>query len=47
MPWALFGDLPVISIALPVRFMLYALLVISLIVAIWFARVVRSSTKTK
>jgi hypothetical protein len=37
MPWALVGRLPVLSIALPVRFMMYAFLVIALMVAMWLA----------
>jgi hypothetical protein len=46
MPWALFAMLPVISNALAARFAMYASLVISLIVAIWFSSApVRSSTK--
>jgi len=38
MPWAVAGHLPLISIALPIRFMMYAFLVIAVMVAIWFAR---------
>jgi hypothetical protein len=46
MPWALFAVLPVISNALAARFAMYASLVISLIVAIWFSSApVRSSIK--
>ena len=37
MPWAFVGYLPIISIALPIRFMMYASLVIAVMVAIWFA----------
>ncbi len=37
MPWALAMRLPLISIALPIRFMMYASLVIAVMVAMWFA----------
>jgi hypothetical protein len=37
MPWAVFAILPVLSNALPVRFTMYASLLISLIAAIWFS----------
>jgi hypothetical protein len=37
MPWALFGMLPVISGALPVRLAIYSSLVVSIIAAIWFS----------
>jgi hypothetical protein len=37
MPWAVAGYLPIISIALPIRFMMYASLVIAVMVAMWFA----------
>ena len=37
MPWRLFAMLPVISNALPIRFMMYAFLVLSVMVAMWFA----------
>ena len=37
MPWAIVGRLPLISVALPVRFMLYAFLVVAIMIAIWFA----------
>jgi hypothetical protein len=37
MPWALVGRLPIISIALPVRFMMYVFLVVALMVAMWLA----------
>jgi hypothetical protein len=37
MPWALIGRLPLISVALPVRFMMYAFLVVALMAAMWFA----------
>jgi len=37
MPWAIAGRLPLISIALPVRFMMYAFLILGVIVATWFA----------
>ncbi|MDO8433701.1 MAG: hypothetical protein Q7S58_14955 [Candidatus Binatus sp.] len=36
MPWILVGRLPLISIALPVRFMMYAFLVVAIMAAIWF-----------
>jgi len=46
MPWAIVGRLPLISIALPVRFSVYTALLISLIAAIWLSSAsVRSSTK--
>jgi hypothetical protein len=37
MPWAIVGRLPLISIALPIRFMMYAFLVLAVMVAMWFA----------
>ena len=37
MPWAIFGRLPILSIALPGRFMMYAFLVVAIMVAMWFA----------
>jgi hypothetical protein len=37
MPWAIAGRLPLVSIALPVRFMMYAFLVVALMAAMWFA----------
>src|SRR5208283_867206 len=37
MPWALIGRLPLLSIALPVRFMMYADLVVSVMLAMWLA----------
>ncbi len=37
MPWAIVGRLPLISIALPIRFMMYAFLVVAVMVAMWFA----------
>jgi hypothetical protein len=37
MPWAVAGRLPLISVALPVRFMMYAFLVLAVMVAIWLA----------
>ncbi len=37
MPWAIVGRLPLISIALPVRFMMYAFLILGVMVAMWFA----------
>jgi hypothetical protein len=38
MPWALAGWIPLISNILPVRFMMYASLVIALMAAMWFAQ---------
>lgn len=37
MPWAIVGRLPLISVALPVRFMMYAFLILGIMIAIWFA----------
>ncbi len=37
MPWAIVGRLPLISIALPIRFMMYTFLVVAVMVAMWFA----------
>src|SRR5215472_300620 len=37
MPWALVGRLPILSIALPVRFMMYVFLIVALMVAMWLA----------
>ncbi len=37
MPWAIVGRLPIVSIALPIRFMLYAFLVVAIMAAMWFA----------
>ena len=37
MPWAIVGRLPLISIALPMRFMMYAFLIVAIMVAMWFA----------
>jgi hypothetical protein len=37
LPWALVGRLPILSIALPVRFMMYAFLVVAVMVAMWFS----------
>jgi hypothetical protein len=37
MPWAIVGRLPILSIALPARFMMYAFLVVAVMVAMWFA----------
>jgi hypothetical protein len=36
-PWAIVGRLPLISIALPVRFMMYAFLILGVMIAMWFA----------
>jgi len=46
MPWAIVGRLPILSIALPVRFMMYAFLVVAVMVAMWLAAAAtRPSTK--
>src|ERR1035437_10098618 len=37
MPWAVVGQLPLISIALPVRFMMNAFLILGVMIAMWFA----------
>ena len=37
MPWAIVGRVPLISIGLPVRFMMYAFLILGVIIAMWFA----------
>src|SRR6266542_3128338 len=37
MPWALAGELPLVRMALPARFMLYAWLVVGLLAAVWLA----------
>ncbi len=37
MPWAIVGRLPILSIALPVRFMMYASLIVAVMVAMWLA----------
>jgi hypothetical protein len=37
MPWAIVGRLPLISIGLPVRFMMYAFLVVAVMAAMWLA----------
>lgn len=37
LPWAVAGRLPLISIALPVRLMMYAFLVVAIMAAMWFA----------
>jgi hypothetical protein len=37
MPWAVVGRLPILSIALPLRFMMYAFLVVALMIAMWLA----------
>jgi hypothetical protein len=37
MPWAIFQHLPLIENILPVRFMMYAFLVVAIMAAIWFA----------
>ncbi len=37
MPWAIVERLPLISIALPMRFMMYAFLVVAIMAAMWFA----------
>jgi hypothetical protein len=46
MPWAIVGRLPILSIALPVRFMMYASLIVAVMVAMWLAAAAtRPSTK--
>jgi hypothetical protein len=37
LPWALLGSLPILSIALPERLMLYAFLIVGVMLAIWLA----------
>jgi hypothetical protein len=37
MPWAIVGWLPLLSIALPIRFMMYEFLVVAIMVAMWFS----------
>jgi len=37
MPWAIFQHLPLIENILPVRFMMYAFLVVAVMIAMWFA----------
>jgi hypothetical protein len=37
MPWAMLERLPLISVALPIRFMLYAFLIVAVMLAMWFA----------
>ncbi len=37
MPWAIFQHLPLIENVLPVRFMMYAFLVVAIMAAMWFA----------
>ncbi len=38
MPWRIFEGLPLIENILPVRFMMYAFLVVAVMIAMWFAR---------
>ncbi len=46
LPWALAGRLPILSIALPVRFMMYEFLVVAVMVSMWFsASSARPTTK--
>jgi hypothetical protein len=45
MPWAIAGRLPLISMALPVRYMVYAFLIVAVMVATWFASPMRPLTK--
>jgi hypothetical protein len=46
LPWVIVERLPLISVALPMRLMMYVFLVVALMAAIWFAEaLVRSSTK--
>ena len=37
MPWAIVERLPIVSIALPIRFMMYAFLLLAIMAAMWFA----------
>ena len=37
MPWAVVGRLPLLSIVLPVRLMMYAFLVVAVMIAMWFS----------
>jgi hypothetical protein len=37
LPWALIGRIPILSIALPVRFMMYVFLIVAVMVAMWLA----------
>ncbi len=37
MPWAIVGRLPLLSIVLPVRLMMYAFLVVAVMIAMWFS----------
>jgi hypothetical protein len=37
MPWAIVGRMPLLSIALPIRFMMYEFLVVAIMVAMWFS----------
>lgn len=37
LPWAIVGRLPILSIALPLRFMMYAFLVVAVMVSMWFS----------
>ena len=37
LPWAIIGRLPLLSIALPIRFMMYEFLVVAIMVAMWFS----------
>ncbi len=37
MPWAIVGRLPLLSIALPIRFMMYEFLVVAIMLAMWFS----------
>ena len=37
MPWAIVDRLPLLSIALPIRFMMYEFLVVAIMVAMWFS----------
>jgi hypothetical protein len=45
MPWAIVGGLPLLSIALPIRFMMYEFLVVAVMVAMWFSSPARPLTK--
>jgi hypothetical protein len=37
LPWSIFAVLPIVKLALPARFSLYALLILSIIIALWLA----------
>ena len=39
LPWALVGKLPLIQLALPIRFMMYAFLIVGLMCALWLSSI--------